>query len=128
MRVLLDTHALIWWSTGDPRLSRRAIDLIEDPDSDVVISSISALEIAIKAARGALSIGGTPQQFIEDEVVANKFEELPLTFDHAVRVFTLPPIHRDPFDRVLIAQAMVEGISIVTDDAIMRQYAVTIEW
>jgi PIN domain nuclease of toxin-antitoxin system len=128
LRVLLDTHALIWWATSDPRLSSRAIALIEDPDGEVVISAISVLEIAIKSARGGLSLGATPRQFIQDEIVANNFAALALTFDHAERVYDLPQIHRDPFDRVLIAQAMVEGIPIVTDNAMIRRYAVSVEW
>ena len=128
MRVLLDTHTLIWWAMSDPRLSSRAIALIEDPGAEVVISSISVLEIAIKSGRGALSLRATPQQFVQDEIVANNFQALALTFDHAARVYDLPQIHRDPFDRVLIAQAMVEGIPIVTDDAMIRRYAVSVEW
>jgi PIN domain nuclease of toxin-antitoxin system len=113
---------------SDPRLSGRAIALIEDPGAEVVISSISVLEIAIKSGRGALSLRATPHQFVQDEIVANNFQALALTFDHAARVYDLPQIHRDPFDRVLIAQAMVEGIPIVTDDAMIRRYAVGVEW
>jgi PIN domain nuclease of toxin-antitoxin system len=128
MRVLLDTHALIWWATSDPRLSRRARDLIQDPANEIVVSVISALEIAIKAGRGSLTIGGSARQFVDDEVLASGFHPLPLTFDHAVRVYDLPPIHRDPFDRVLVAQADVEAIPIVTDDALIRQYSVRVEW
>ena len=128
MRVLLDTHALIWWATGDPRLSRRARDLIQDASNEIVVSAISALEIAIKAGRGSLSVGGSARQFVDDEVLASGFHPLPLTFDHAVRVHDLPPIHRDPFDRVLVAQADVEAIPIVTDDPLIRQYPVRVEW
>ena len=128
MRVLLDTHALIWWATSDPRLSRRARDLIQDPANEIVVSAISALEIAIKAGRGSLTIGGSARQFVDDEVLASGFHPLPLTFDHAVRVYDLPPIHRDHFDRVLVAQADVEAIPIVTNDALIRQYSVRVEW
>lgn len=128
MRILLDTHVLIWWATADPRLSQRARDLIQDPANEIVVSAISALEIAIKAGRGSLTVGGSARQFVDDEVLASGFRPLPLTFDHAVRVYDLPPIHRDPFDRVLVAQADVERIPIVTDDAMVRQYNVPIEW
>ena len=128
MRVLLDTHTLIWWATADVRLSPRAASLINDPNSDVVVSAITALEIAIKSATGKLALGGTPQQFVQDQVVANRFEQLALSFDHALQVYGLPPIHRDPFDRVLVAQARFENIPIVTDDALIKQYPVAIEW
>jgi PIN domain nuclease of toxin-antitoxin system len=128
MRLLLDTHALIWWATADARLSRRARDLIQDPGNEIVVSAISVLEITIKAGRGSLTVGGSARQFVDDEVLASGFHPLPLTFDHAVRVYNLPPIHRDPFDRVLVAQADVEAIPIVTDDQQIRRYSIRVEW
>jgi PIN domain nuclease of toxin-antitoxin system len=127
-RVLLDTHALVWWVNADPRLSAWAADVIADPAIEVLVSAASAWEVAIKAARGNLKLAQTPAQFIATAIVTNRFKPLPITIEHAAHVFTLPMLHKDPFDRLLVAQAQLEGVPIVTDDPIVARYAVTVEW
>ena len=128
MRVLLDTHAFLWWVLEDPRLSAGARNLIAAPETDVVVSAVSAWEIAIKAADRRLDLPEPAQTYVPDRIVANGFRELHVTVEHALGVAGLPPIHRDPFDRLLVAQAQVEGIPIVTSDPSIAKYEVEVIW
>lgn len=120
MRLLLDTHVLIWWDAG-ARLSREARNAIRDAD-EVYVSAASAWEIAIKTALGRIVTSRT----VGDAVQASGFIELPILFRHAGALGALPPLHRDPFDRLLVAQAHVEKLTIVTRDALFSQYAVKV--
>ncbi len=124
MRLLLDTHALLWWRDASPRLSRRASAAIGDGQNQIVISAATLWEIVIKRGLGKL-------QFPEDlEEVAREedFVVLPITFAHLRALDGLPRLHRDPFDRLLIAQAMAEGIPILTDDRRFASYGVGVFW
>jgi PIN domain nuclease of toxin-antitoxin system len=120
VNLLLDTHVLIWWDEGR-RLSsdsRRAIS-----EADVVfVSAASAWEIAIKIGLGRLR----PSRTVEQATQESGFLELPVTFRHAELVASLPAHHRDPFDRLLVAQAQVEGLTLVTRDPVFRQYDLTL--
>lgn len=119
-RLLLDTHVLLWWIAGDAALGRLAREAIDDPRSQVYVSPISLWEVAIKRAR-------TPLKAPDDMAVAVDeagFAQLPVTFDHAEQTAMLPSIHRDPFDRMLIAQAQVEGLVLVTSDHKIQRYDV----
>ena len=118
MNLLLDTHVLIWWDEGRrlTSASRRAIEAAET----VYVSAASAWEVAIKTGLGRLRPARTVEQAAEE----SGFLELPITFRHAERVAGLPAHHRDPFDRLLIAQAEVEGLTLVTRDPVFGQYAV----
>jgi PIN domain nuclease of toxin-antitoxin system len=127
-RVLLDTHALLWWHVADPRLSARARQLIADPATEVLISAATGWEIAIKAALGTLTLQHTPEDLIRREVTANGLRELPIEMRHATRVYDLPQLHKDPFDRLLIAQALVENLPILTNDPQFKKYGVSVEW
>ena len=127
-RVLLDTHALLWWHAADPRLSPRARQRIADPATEVLISAASGWEIAIKAALGTLTLQHTPEDLIRREVAANGLHELPVEMRHATRVYDLPPLHKDPFDRLLIAQALVENLPILTNDPQFKKYGVAVDW
>lgn len=118
MNLLLDTHVLIWWDEGR-RLATEARRAIADADS-VYVSAASAWEIAIKTGLGRLR----PIRTVEQAVDESGFLELPVTFRHAERVGKLPPHHRDPFDRLLIAQADVEELTLVTRDAVFARYGV----
>lgn len=121
--MLLDTHAFLWWSDDDPRLTaepRRAIAKAET----VVVSAASAWEAAIKIALGKLRMR-TP---FERAVEVNAFESLLISFAHAATVTSLAPHHRDPFDRMLIAQAIAEGLTIVTHDRRFEPYGIPILW
>ena len=128
MRVLLDTRAFLWWVLEDPRLSARAQSVIKAQESDVLVSAVSAWEIAIKSADARLDLPELARTYVPDRIAANGFRELDVTVEHAARVAGLPAIHRDPFDRLLIAQAQVEGIPIVTSDPAIARYDVDIIW
>jgi PIN domain nuclease of toxin-antitoxin system len=118
VNLLLDTHVLIWWDEGR-RIAAAARQAIEEADS-VYVSAVSAWEVAIKTALGRLR----PTRTVEDAVSESGFLELPVTFRHAERVTGLPPHHRDPFDRMLVAQAAVEELALVTRDPVFARYGV----
>ena len=117
MSLLLDTHVVLWWLDGT-RLGAEVTDRIADPSELVVVSAASIWEASIKAALGKLE---TPEA-LSRAVVDEGFEPLPITFDHAERAGALPPHHRDPFDRMLAAQALIEGLTIVTHDPAFDPY------
>lgn len=118
MNVLLDTHILLWWLADDPRLSERARQIIADAGNVVYTSSATAWEIAVKQALGKLRAEGN----LEQEVREQGFEMLPITFAHAEELMGLPAIHRDPFDRMLVAQARVENLQLLTSDPQIFRY------
>jgi PIN domain nuclease of toxin-antitoxin system len=118
VRLLLDTHVLIWWDEG-ARLSREARAAIVDADQ-VYVSAVSGWEIAIKTALGRLR----PLRTVEEAIVESGFEELPVRLRHAAALGELSSHHRDPFDRMLIAQAQVDGLAIVTRDSAFALYDV----
>jgi PIN domain nuclease of toxin-antitoxin system len=120
MNLLLDTHALIWWLEDNPSLSKEARVAIAAPENIVFVSAVNALEITIKKAIGKLK---TPDN-LEEEIAINLFQPLPITIPHALAVGNLPLHHNDPFDRLLIAQAMVEGLILVTRDDNQKKYGV----
>lgn len=120
MRLLLDTHVLIWWDEG-AQISRVAGQAIRNADQ-VYVSAVSGWEVAIKTALGRLR----PRRTVAAAVADSGFEELPLLLRHAQALTGLPPHHRDPFDRMLVAQAMIEGLTIVTRDSALRPYRVPI--
>lgn len=119
MRLLLDTHVLLWWLADDPRLGGNAREAVVGAD-DVVVSAASVWEIGIKQAAGKL----TGPDDLESELTANAFDELPVTARHALRASRLPPHHSDPFDRMLIGQALCEGLVVVTRDRRFADYQV----
>jgi len=120
MNLLLDTHALLWWLSDDPTLSSAARDAIAEPGNPVYVSAVSIWEMRIKEAIGKLSL---PSDFA-DVLTAQPFADLPMTAVHAHAVADLPMHHRDPFDRMLIAQAAVESLVVVTRDGAFESYGV----
>ena len=129
MRVLLDTHTFLWWTSEDGRrLSDRARDLLSDSSTDAMVSVASAWEIAIKVSTGRLEIEGDPESWVPERILRYGFSPLPVELPHALRAGRLPAIHRDPFDRLLIAQSQVEGIPIVTSDPAITRYEVDVIW
>jgi PIN domain nuclease of toxin-antitoxin system len=128
VRYLLDTHAFLWWIADDARLSRRASVLIQDAGNEVLFSAASAWEIAIKAQLGRIAFENDLLEFIPRQVAANGFVNLPITVDHALQVCRLPLLHRDPFDRILIAQSQVEKLPLLTSDAAIGRYDVEVIW
>lgn len=121
MRFLLDTHLLLWIATDDKRLSRAARRLLLDPQNEFFFSAASLWEIALKRARNQPDFGYDPQA-IQKNFLAVGYEELPIEGAHAIATGSLPPIHKDPFDRLLIAQAIVEGIILLSTDRMVAQY------
>jgi len=128
MRFLLDTHAFLWWITDDPRLSSRARAFMSDPGSELFLSAISGWEIVIKASLGRIDLPDHPSHYITRQMAENAIMGLPVEMSHALQVFSLPDHHRDPFDRMLIAQAQVERMPILSADSMMSRYDVQQVW
>ena len=129
MRVLLDTHAILWWAMGGgARLSDRSRGVIEDAQTEVLVSAASAAEIAIKAGRGRLELPDAPERYVVRLIRRNGFTILPVQLAHALRSGALPPIHRDPWDRILIAQSQLEDLPIITADPAIGRYDVDTIW
>lgn len=122
-RLLLDTHVFLWWRGEPARLAPEVRSRISTADI-VFVSAASAWEAAIKASMGRLDLPDT----VEAGVLASGFERLLITFSHAERAAGLPPHHRDPFDRMLVAQAQAEGLTLVTHDGLLKSYDVEILW
>ncbi|MBC6448882.1 type II toxin-antitoxin system VapC family toxin [Actinokineospora xionganensis] len=121
MRLLLDSHVVLWWLTGDPGLSDEVRDLIAE-EAEVYVSTASVWELGIKQESGKL----TSPERLPETVMDAGFRTLPITAAHAIKAVRLPMIHRDPFDRVLIAQAMVEELTLITCDAHIKRYDVPV--
>jgi len=128
MKALLDTHAFLWWITDDVRISSRARAIISDGDNELFLSAASGWEIAIKARLGKLHLPGNPVAFVFEQLRINAIEPLAVQMSHTLRVYSLPGHHRDPFDRILVAQAQVERMPIITADPQVAQYDVEILW
>ena len=128
MRLLLDTHALFWFVTSDPRLSATARQAIDDPNNQQLISVVSIWEIAIKHSLGRLNLQMPFPDFVRQHLSAAEVVILGVTVPHILQVATLPHYHRDPFDRLLIAQALAENISLVSADSAFAQYGVNLIW
>jgi PIN domain nuclease of toxin-antitoxin system len=128
MRLLLDTHAFLWWVTDDDRLSAQARAAIGTPDNDVFLSAASAWEIITKSRIGRLPLHEPVDGFIGRHLEENAFQPLSISMRHAFELETLPDLHRDPFDRMLVAQALAEQMPLVTGDEAVRAYPVTTIW
>jgi PIN domain nuclease of toxin-antitoxin system len=123
-RFLVDTHAVLWWLTDDPALSRPARDALGDPANEPLVSTATVWKIAIKRALGKL----TAPDDLPDRIVDEGFAWLPIGAAHAWAVRDLPAHHQDPFDRLLVAQALTERLPIVTTDARFADYGVDVRW
>ena len=128
MRALLDTHTFIWAANGDPSLTSVAKSAIEDVNNEIFLSAVSTWEMAIKIAIGKLALAGPLQPLVLSQTAQYQFKPLPITYDHTYVVETLPLHHNDPFDRLLIAQAMVENLVIIGCDAKFAPYGVPLLW
>ena len=128
MRLLLDTHALLWWLLGDPALSSVARNAIADPGSEVFVSAASAWEITTKFRIGKLPKAAVIAADVAGIVAQHGFIELPLAIHHGQLAGSLPGIHKDPFDRMLVAQAIITDMAIVSGDAILSAYGVARLW
>jgi PIN domain nuclease of toxin-antitoxin system len=128
MKVLLDTHAFLWFFGGSSQLSPVARTIIEDDANTVFLSLVSLWELAIKTSLGKFRLGQPFEQFILQQLTPNDITLLDITFRHIAVVATLPLHHRDPFDRLLIAQAMVERVPLISADTAFDAYAVRRIW
>jgi PIN domain nuclease of toxin-antitoxin system len=128
MKVLLDTHTFLWWVADDPQISVTAKNIITNPDNDIYLSVVSAWEIIIKVGIGKLSLCEPPEIYIPTRIASNQFEILPVQISHILKINSLPNFHKDPFDRLLIAQSLVENFSLITLDSAIAQYPVQTIW
>lgn len=128
MQLLLDTHTFLWWTADDPQLSSAARAAIANAANDVFISAVSGWEMAIKARLGRLPLPEPPDSFMARMIGRHALSVLPVTMRHALHVFHLPEHHSDPFDRLLVAQANLESMTLITNDAAIRRYSVSTLW
>jgi len=128
MKILLDTHTFLWWITQDPRLSTDAREIIGYGENEVFISAATGWEIAIKTQLGRLKLPGEPQDFVISQLKVNTMVSLPIEMRHALHISKLPNYHRDPFDRILVAQAQLENLPILSADPDIKKYDVKVIW
>ncbi len=128
MKALLDTHAFLWWITDFSRLSKKAFEYISNGNNELYLSSVSCWELAIKENLGRIELPDRIEMLIADELRINSIKPLFISINHALNITNLPNLHRDPFDRMLISQAQIEGLSIVSRDAVIPKYDVEVIW
>ncbi len=128
MRLLLDTHAFLWWIASDPALKTRPRNAIADSSNECFVSVASCWEISIRKSLGKLETPDPLESFLSEQLAANDFRLLGLDLRHVVRVAALPFHHRDPFDRLLVAQALEEKLAIVSADSVFTEYGVRRIW
>ncbi|MFH2059982.1 MAG: type II toxin-antitoxin system VapC family toxin [Pseudomonadota bacterium] len=128
MRALLDTNAFLWFISGSDRLSSKALDYMVDFDNDLVLSAASLWEIAIKTSLGKLELLSPFDKLIPAQLEKNAIDVLPIELDHISKIINLEFHHRDPFDRLIIAQGITEQIPVITSDAIFIKYPVKVIW
>ena len=128
MDLLLDTHVLLWWLTDDRRLQERQRSMLRDPGVRLLVSSVSAFEIATKVRIGKLPVASVFERELERICIDLDLDELSLSMAHAALAGRLPGDHRDPFDRLLAAQSIVERVTLMTNDAVFRSFPVDVAW
>jgi len=128
MKLLLDTSSFLWVILDAPELSGQAIELFTDPDNEVYLSSVSTWEIAVKYELGKLPLPEAPEKFIPSQRAMHGIEPLPLDEESTLYLTKLPYYHKDPFDRMLVCQAIVHGLVILTPDQLIQQYPVRTSW
>jgi PIN domain nuclease of toxin-antitoxin system len=128
MKYLLDTHAFLWFVSEDNRLSSKAQSLIKNSRNEIYFSAVSAWEMSIKIRLGRLSIEEELEPFIIKQLSENNFSTLSITIFHSIYTSKLPEIHKDPFDRMIIAQSKVENMSLISKDKNIKKYKVPVVW
>lgn len=128
MKLLLDTHCFLWWFADDPRLGDSARELIGNAENDVYFSAASSWEIAIKVSLGKLRLPESPDVYVPTRLAAQEIQGLAIEHVHALRVANLPSHHQDPFDRLIVAQAQIEKMPVVTVDEKVARYDVEAIW
>ena len=125
MKLLLDTHIFLWFINGDPRLPAATLVALRDPSNQVYLSVVSFWEVAVKYQLGKLPLPDSPEIFLSAYCSLHRIQTLPLEPGCIAELLTLPPIHRDPFDRMLVSQALHHNLTLVSEDALVRSYPVT---
>jgi len=125
MKYLLDTHIFLWWVTDHPKLSENAGEIISNPLNEIFLSTASTWEMMIKSHIGKLTLPNSPQIFIRDQIIQEQLKVLSITLEHTFALEELPMLHKDPFDRMLISQAISEKMVLITDDETIKMYPVT---
>jgi PIN domain nuclease of toxin-antitoxin system len=128
MNALLDTHTFLWWVADAPQLSKTAKHFIANPDNKIFFSAAGAWEIVIKVGTGKLILPEESDTYITSRLANNRFEILPIDLSHTLQIAKLPDLHRDPFDRIIIAQSQITEMPILTVDRLIIQYPVDIIW
>ena len=128
MKALLDTHTFLWWITDQPRLPQGVRAIIENGGNEIFVSAATGWEIIIKFQLGRLILPDDPETYLMDQIQRNAFQTLPIRIDHSLHLLALPSLHKDPFDRMLIAQAQFEHLSILTSDKQIARYPVEVIW
>lgn len=128
MKALLDTHTFLWWNLNAAQLSISARDFISNGRNEIYFSAVSGWEIAIKYAKGRLELPEPPDVYVSKRLALHRFTPLPIQLSHTLQVFTLPDIHQDPFDRLLIIQSQMENFPLLSADTDIEKYDVTVIW
>jgi PIN domain nuclease of toxin-antitoxin system len=128
LKVILDTHAFLWWIADSDRLSRRAREILGESGNTLFLSAASAWEIVLKQQIGKLKLPQPAGKYIPSQLAMNRIDTLPISLSHTLRLADLPLHHRDPFDRILIAQSIVERMPIVTADPLFAHYSAKTLW
>ena len=128
MKLLLDTHTFIWWDNEPDKLSPKVIDLCQDQNNRLILSVVSIWEIQIKSQLGKLTLNHSLADLVEGQQHANQIEILPIELTHVLALNKLPSHHKDPFDRLLIAQANTENAFLLSKDAVFSAYSVNVLW
>ena len=128
MRLLLDTCTFLWWSAGDRRVPKAVRSAVSDPAHEVYVSTASVWEVMIKYQVGRLPLPQSPERFLREQRERHGFRSLPIDEASVLQSLRLPPLHKDPFDRMLVCQAIEHGLTLVTPDPLIAQYPVRIAW
>jgi len=128
VRILLDTHAFLWLVTDDPKVSAPAKAVFLENDNELLLSAVTGFEIAVKYSLGKLGLKEPPEQFISKRIQANALIPLAITIEHTVLLADLPFHHRDPFDRLLVAQALSDSLPILSADTLLSAYGIERIW
>lgn len=128
MKFILDTHAFIWMDTDPTKVSPRVVQVLNDTNNEIHLSVASVWEMVIKSQTGKLVLSDAIDKIIAEQMKRNPLQLLPVGLPHVLAIQTLPSIHKDPFDRLLVAQAMIENAILLSTDPLIRQYPVRVEW
>ncbi|MCS6804855.1 MAG: type II toxin-antitoxin system VapC family toxin [Acidobacteriota bacterium] len=128
MKLLLDTHTFIWWDSEPAKLSPRVLALCQDRQNVLLLSVVSIWEMQIKSELGKLRLALSLKEIVESQQQTNNIEILPITLEHVLALEKLPASHKDPFDRLLVAQAMVEGLVLLSADPNITKYSIQVVW